>query len=167
MGESAFTGKQTLNWRNPVHLLAFGFGAGASPVAPGTLGTLMGIPLFLLLQHLPFTGYLVSTAILFLAGVRICGRTARDLGDKDPGGIVWDEIVGYLITMTAAPAGWGWMIAGFLLFRVFDILKPWPIGLIDSRVAGGTGIMLDDALAGVYALAALQTLHIMDAGALL
>ena len=164
MNESRSARKQPLNWRNPVHLLAFGFGAGASPVAPGTLGTLVAVPLVLLLQQLSLFSYLAITAALFVIGVWLCDRTARDLQAEDPGGIVWDEIVGYLITMTSAPAGWGWLLAGFLFFRVFDILKPWPIRLIDRRVTGGAGIMLDDVLAGAFGLAALQTLQIVVAG---
>ncbi len=164
MGERRSARKQAFDWRDPVHLLAFGFGAGTSPVAPGTLGTLVAIPLFLVFQGLSLVAYLGITVILFLVGIWICDRTSRDLGARDPGGIVWDEIVGYLITMISAPAGWGWMVAGFVFFRFFDILKPWPIGLIDRRVKGGIGIMLDDALAGIYGLLALQLLRVVEAG---
>ena len=160
------TRKHRLNWRNPVHLLAFGFGAGVSPVAPGTLGTLVAIPLILLFQGLSPIQYLLLTAILFLAGIWICDRTARDLEAQDPGELVWDEIVGYLITMIFAPAGWKSLIAGFLLFRFFDILKPWPIKTIDRRVKGGIGIMLDDAMAGLYGLLVLQALHVLAPGML-
>ncbi len=166
MGERRSAHKQAFDWRDPVHLLAFGFGAGTSPVAPGTLGTLVAIPLFLVFQGLSLVAYLGITVILFLVGIWICDRTSRDLGAQDPGGIVWDEIVGYLVTMIAAPAGWGWMVAGFVFFRFFDILKPWPIGLIDRRVKGGIGIMLDDALAGFFSLLAVQVLRVADVGAL-
>lgn len=137
--------------RNPLHLLAFGFGSGLAPRAPGTFGTLVGIPLYLLLQDLALPVYLGLVLAGFLAGIGICGRTSRDLGVHDHGGIVWDEIIGYLLTMTLAPAGWTWVLIGFLLFRFFDILKPWPIRWLDRRVPGGFGIMLDDLLAGVYA----------------
>ena len=141
-----------LQLSNPVHLLAFGFGSGAMPFAPGTFGTLAAVPLYLLLEPLPLFSYLVSIVVAFVAGVWLCERTSRDLGVHDHGGIVWDEIVGYLITMTFAPPGAIWVIIGFLLFRLFDILKPWPIRTIDRQVQGGFGIMLDDVLAGIYAL---------------
>lgn len=142
--------------RDPVHFLALGFGSGLSPWAPGTFGTLAAIPLYLLLQSLSLPLYLVITAVLFVIGVFICDLSARKLGVHDHPGIVWDEVVGYLVTMAAAPAGWFWVVAGFVLFRLFDILKPWPIRFIDRRVAGGLGIMLDDLLAGVLAALLLQ-----------
>ncbi len=151
-------------WRNPAHLLAFGLGSGALPRAPGTWGTLAAIPLYLLLSGLPLSAYLAVTLVLALAGVWICHVTARDLGVHDHPGIVWDEIVGYLVTMIAAPAGWLWIVLGFLLFRLFDILKPWPIGPVDRRVGGGLGIMLDDLLAGVMALGVLQLLALLPLG---
>ena len=95
--------------------------------------------------------------VLFsLLGFWLCGKTAKDLGVHDHPGIVWDEIVGFLITMYLVPLNWAWILTGFLLFRVFDILKPWPIRLIDQKVEGGIGIMLDDVLAGIYAWTVLQ-----------
>jgi len=142
--------------KNPVHLLAFGFGSGLAPVAPGTFGTLAAVPLYLTMARLPLAAYLAVLAVVILAGIWICGRTSRDLGVHDHGGIVWDEFAGFLVTMTAAPAGWPWVVAGFLLFRLFDILKPWPIGWLDRRVKGGLGIMLDDLLAGLYGWVVLQ-----------
>jgi phosphatidylglycerophosphatase A len=142
--------------RNPWHLLAFGFGSGLLPKAPGTFGSLVGVALYLLLQDLPFTAYLGVILVGFLAGIRICGRTSSDLGVHDHGGIVWDEIIGYLLAMALAPDGWVWVLIGFLLFRFFDILKPWPIRWFDQRVAGGFGIMFDDLLAGLYAGLAMQ-----------
>lgn len=144
------------DWRNPVHLLAFGLGAGAAPKAPGTAGTLVAVPLYLLVGGQPLWAYLAITVAAFLAGIWICGRTADDLGTHDHPGIVWDEVVGFFVTMTAAPAGWASLVAGFALFRGFDILKPWPIHWLDARVGGGLGIMLDDLAAGLYALAVLQ-----------
>ncbi len=140
----------------PVHWLAFGLGAGLAPKAPGTFGTLAAVPLYLLLAPLPLPAYLAVVAVLALLGIGVCGRTARDLGVHDHPGIVWDEVVGYLLTMSAAPPGWGWVLAGFVLFRLFDILKPWPIGWLDRRIGGGLGIMLDDLLAGALALVVLQ-----------
>lgn len=145
-----------LIWSNPIHLLAFGFGAGASPYAPGTFGTLIGIPIYLLLLHLVFWQYLGIVFLLFILGVWLCHTTARDLGVHDHPGIVWDEIVGFLVTMTAAPFGWLWIVIGFGLFRLFDILKPWPINVVDKKVSGGLGIMLDDLVAGIFAAAVLK-----------
>jgi phosphatidylglycerophosphatase A len=147
-------------FRNPVHFLAFGLGSGAAPVAPGTFGTLAAVPLYLLLAQLPLALYLLTVVLAFGAGIWLCGRTARDLGVHDHGGIVWDEFVGLWITMVAAPEGWQWLLAGFLLFRLFDILKPFPINYLDRHIDGGLGIMLDDAIAGSFAWFCLQALHI-------
>lgn len=138
--------------RNPWHCLATGFGTGIATIAPGTFGTLVGIPLFLLLQPLPLWAYCLVTIMLFCAGIWICEQAARDLGVHDHPGIVWDEVVGYLVTMIGVPADWLWILTGFILFRIFDILKPWPIKLIDQRVTGGLGIMLDDLIAGMFSL---------------
>ena len=143
---------------NPIHFLAFGFGSGLAPVAPGTFGTLVGIPLFLLMASLSLWSYLFLTLVFFLFGVWLCDRSSKMLGVHDHGGIVWDEIVGYLITMIAAPNGWEWVAVGFILFRIFDIFKPWPIAYLDRHVSGGFGIMVDDILAGVYAMLILQLL---------
>ncbi len=143
---------------DPVHFLALGFGSGLAPHAPGTFGTLAAVPLYLLLAGLPLWIYLAVTAVACTAGIWICDRAARDFGVHDHPAIVWDEIAGFLVTMIAAPAGVIWIVAGFLLFRFFDIFKPWPIGLLDRRVQGGLGIMLDDLLAGVYAAMVLQIL---------
>jgi len=145
-------------WRNPIHFLAFGLGSGASPKAPGTVGTLAAVPLWYLLAQTPLTIYLLLVLVAFVIGIGLCGRTSRDLGVHDHGGIVWDEFVGYWITMIAVPVDWIWALAGFILFRLFDILKPWPIGPVDKRVHGGLGIMLDDVLAGVMAAAVLHGL---------
>ena len=133
---------------NPVHLLSLGFGSGLSPVAPGTFGTLAAIPLYLLLQPLSISLYLGLTIGGFLVGIWLCGKTSQELGEHDHSGIVWDEIIGYLVTMAWVPLHWQWVVVGFVLFRIFDILKPWPIKWIDHRVSGGFGIMLDDLLAG-------------------
>jgi phosphatidylglycerophosphatase A len=146
-------------WKNPVHLLAVGFGSGAAPYAPGTFGTVAAVPLYLVLHWLPLPWYLGATLLSFLLGIWLCGATARDLGVHDHSGIVWDEFVGYLVTMTAAPAGWIWVAAGFVLFRFFDVVKPWPIHWADRQVSGGLGIMLDDVLAGAYSLACLQGIY--------
>jgi phosphatidylglycerophosphatase A len=147
-----------MRWSDPWHVLAFGFGAGLAPKAPGTVGTLVGIPVHLALVGLPWSTHLAVIALLAVAGIAICDRAARDLGVPDHPGIVWDEIVGYLLTMLAAPPGWPWLVAGFTLFRLFDIFKPWPVSIADRRVHGGLGIMLDDLLAGGYAAACLALL---------
>ncbi len=144
------------NWKNPIHLLAFGLGSGAAPVAPGTFGTLAAIPLYLVVQSLSSLHYLLLVAGLFVVGIWLCDKTSRDLGVHDHGGIVWDEWVGFLLTLWMAPQGWYWLLAGFVLFRLFDILKPWPIGWLDRQVSGGLGIMLDDLLAGLFGFLVLQ-----------
>lgn len=143
-------------WRNPVHFIAFGFGSGAAPKAPGTAGTVIAVLLYLPLAELPLLFYCLFLGVCFAIGIWLCGKTARDIGIHDHGGIVWDEFVGYWLTMIMAPAGWIWIVAGFVLFRLFDILKPWPIKWVDSRVEGGVGIMLDDVLAGIMAALCIQ-----------
>ena len=147
----------SLRMRNPVHLLAAGFGSGLSAKAPGTAGTVIGVAVYLLLNELAVAPYIGVCVVLFIAGVWICERAADDLNEHDHPSIVYDEIVGYLVTMIAIPAQWPWILAGFTLFRVFDIIKPWPISVLDRRVKGGFGIMIDDFVA---ALLALTVLHI-------
>jgi len=142
--------------RNPIHILSFGFGAGLSPIAPGTMGTLIAIPIFLVLATFSPLIYLVSVAIMFLVGCWASGLTAEALGVPDHSGIVIDEIVGYLITMIFVPITWYWVVLGFILFRLFDIWKPWPVSVADRRLKGGLGIMLDDVLAALYSLLSLH-----------
>jgi phosphatidylglycerophosphatase A len=143
---------------NPWCLLAFGFGAGLAPKAPGTFGTLAALPFYLLFANLPTPLYAGLCLLLFLLGVYICKRCQQILGIGDHGGIVFDEIVGYLITMLGAPPSWSNVVLGFLLFRLFDVLKPWPISHFDRSVHGGFGVMLDDALAGLLGAACLYLL---------
>lgn len=150
-----------LSLKNPVHFLALGFGSGLAAKAPGTFGTLAAIPLYLLMSPLPLVWYLGLTLLSVLAGVYICDKAAKDMGVHDHGAIVWDEVAGLLITMIAAPAGWGWLLVGFGLFRFFDIIKPWPIRWLDAKVEGGFGIMIDDVLAGVFAFIGLQLLAML------
>jgi phosphatidylglycerophosphatase A len=145
-------------WRSsPGHFLAFGFGSGLAPVAPGTFGTLAALPLWWVLSPLAVLPYLAVATLLFVVGVAVCARTTRALGVHDHSAIVWDEVVGFLLTMTAAPAVWWAPVVGFAAFRLFDITKPWPIRWIDRRVEGGLGIMLDDMLAAVPAWALVQS----------
>ncbi|VAX10717.1 Phosphatidylglycerophosphatase A [hydrothermal vent metagenome] len=154
--ETESNGHPRPDWRNPLHLLAFGLGSGGVPKAPGTAGTLAAIPVYLLMQPLSPLMYGCVVLVMLLFGIWLCGRVAQDLGVHDHGGIVWDEWVGFLITMVWAPPGWLWIVAGFALFRLFDIWKPWPIDWLDRRVSGGLGIMVDDVLAGIYALVTMQ-----------
>ena len=142
--------------RDPGHLLAFGLGLGLAPVAPGTFGTLLGIPLALGLARLGLPAAAAGTAVLFGLGVYLCGRSARALGVHDHPGIVWDEVVGYAIAVLFVPQTWAWWLAAFLIFRALDILKPWPIREIDHSLRGGLGTMLDDAVAGLFTGLALS-----------
>lgn len=148
---------------SPVHLLAFGLGLGLAPKAPGTFGTLLGLPLFVALMGLPPLGYALVTVALFGFGCWLTGESARRLGEHDVPGIVFDEVVGYLVAaapllpalgLWKAPL-WAGLAAAFVVFRVFDVWKPWPIHRLDEDVHGGFGIMLDDLIAGLYGLAAL------------
>jgi phosphatidylglycerophosphatase A len=142
---------------NPVHLLALGFGSGLAPKMPGTFGTLAALPVVVLLSYYAsFSVYLIVTILVSIVGVRICGRTAEDMGVHDDSSIVWDEVAGMMITMLAVPLSWQTLLVGFLLFRLFDILKPWPISYLDKHVHGGFGIMIDDVLAGLFALGILH-----------
>lgn len=148
-------------WRRPVQLLAFGFGSGLAPKAPGTAGTVVAVGIYLaVLQHLPPLAYAAMLVATALFGIWLCGRAAEQMGLHDHPGIVWDEFVGYWVAMAFAPPGWWWALWGFAWFRVFDIIKPWPINWLDKRLKGGMGIMLDDLLAGVYSAACLQLMVI-------
>jgi len=134
-----------------VLFLAFGFGSGLAKKAPGTFGTVAGIPVYLLMAQTDLLAYSVLTLLALLVGVWICDNAAKKLGEHDFGGIVWDEIVGLFITLWAVPVTWQNIGLGFVLFRFFDIVKPWPIKWVDRKVQGGLGIMLDDVLAGIFA----------------
>lgn len=135
--------------------LAFGFGVGLIPLAPGTAGALLAIPFYLLLQPLlvAWSGWLYvgAVAVAFMAGVMVCARAAESIAAHDHPGIVWDEMVGMWVTLCLVPFSWSALLVGFLLFRLLDIVKPWPISLLDRRVGGGLGIMLDDVVAGIFA----------------
>lgn len=143
--------------KRPTVLLAFGFGSGLSPVGPGTLGTLVAVPMYLVLTLLPMEWYVAFVGATAFVGVYICGYASSQLGVHDHPGIVWDEFVGFWITMIAAPPDWYWLLAGFIIFRMTDIIKPWPISIADRKIHGGFGIMLDDVLAGVLSLGCMQT----------
>jgi phosphatidylglycerophosphatase A len=145
-------------FRHPAHLLALGFGSGLAPKAPGTFGTLVGLPLFAALMLLPEASHLVVIALLFLAGIPICQKAGDALGMSDHGSIVWDEIVAMLLVLEYTPLTWPWWAAAFVLFRLFDIWKPFPVRQCDARLKGGFGVMFDDLLAALYAIATLKAL---------
>ena len=131
---------------------SFGFGSGLSPFAPGTFGTLAAIPLYLVLVQLSWPMYAFLVFVAFVVGVKLCDITGSRLGVHDYGGIVWDEFVGYWITMFLIPFSWQNVVVGFFVFRFFDIIKPFPIGWLDKKVSGGFGVMIDDVLAGIYSM---------------
>jgi phosphatidylglycerophosphatase A len=132
--------------------LATVFGLGTVPVAPGTAATLIaGIPCFIAVGRLPWQIQLIFAGAVFLIGCNLSGKTERELGRTDPGEVVIDELCGYLVAMTGHAVSFGSILIGFLLFRLFDIWKPWPIRSVETRMTGGTAIMLDDVLAGIYA----------------
>jgi len=137
---------------NPIQFLALGFGSGLAPKAPGTFGTLAAVPLFLLMSSLAPLTYALLVLVVCISGVYICGKAASDVGVHDHGAIVWDEFAGFFITMFMIPVTWQSVLVGFILFRIFDIIKPWPISIADKKLTGGFGIMFDDVLAGLFAL---------------
>ena len=142
------------------HILATGFASGLSPKAPGTAGSLAAVPFCYLLglASLPLKATIIVVA--FAIGVYACQKATDAIGIDDHGGIVWDEFVGMFITVACLPNTLAWLIAGFVVFRIFDIWKPWPIGPIDAKLKGGLGIMLDDVIAGVFALVVLKLIEV-------
>lgn len=145
-------------WHDPIYFIAFGFGSGLMPIAPGTWGTLAAIPVYLLFANSPWEAYLALTVASFILGVAVCDKVSSELGVKDYSGIVWDEVVGYFLTMFLVPVNIVWMMTGFFLFRLFDIWKPQPIRYVDKHIHGGLGVMLDDVLAAIPAWVVLQLL---------
>jgi phosphatidylglycerophosphatase A len=146
---------------HPAHLIAFGFGSGLAPKAPGTAGTLLGLPLFWLVVAVApdLPNRIILLIATFVLGIWACGRSGRALGVADHGGMVWDEIVAFALVLLFTPAGWLWLALAFALFRLFDILKPWPIRLADTHLKGGFGVMFDDLLAALYAIAVIKGLQ--------
>jgi phosphatidylglycerophosphatase A len=140
---------------------ALGFGSGLAPLAPGTAGTLAAVPLAALMKLLPAVVYWPLLLLFFVAGIHFCDVASRRLGQHDPGAIVWDEIVAYCLAVAFLPMHWAWFAAAFVLFRLFDILKPWPVRLADRRFRGGFGIMFDDILAAGYAMASLHVIGLI------
>jgi len=136
---------------DPVLLLAFGFGSGLSPKAPGTAGTVLALPLVVIAAMAGKIAFVVITLVMIVVGVWLCGEAARRLKTHDHPGIVWDEFAGLFVTFLWFPPGVAELLLGFVLFRIFDIWKPWPIREMDHSIPGGLGIMLDDVIAGVFA----------------
>ena len=165
MTTSLKQGPRVPDWRflleHPAHFIAFGFGSGLAPKAPGTYGTLVALPLYALLAHLGLSRMAIALLCLplFLFGIWVCDKSCRSLGVHDHGGVVWDEIVAMLLVLTVTPpTGMAWLVA-FALFRLFDIVKPWPIRWLDAKVHGGFGVMLDDLVAALFAMALLRLLR--------
>jgi phosphatidylglycerophosphatase A len=145
----------------PVPGLGLGFGTGLVKKAPGTVGTLVGLPLFWLIAHWSFSQQLIFIALLFIVGIYICDKTGRALGVPDHGGIVWDEIVAMMLVLTFTPLSVFWWVVALILFRIFDIWKPFPIRQCDAKLKHGFGVMFDDVLAAIYAILSLQGLLLL------
>jgi phosphatidylglycerophosphatase A len=137
---------------HPVHFISLGFGSGLASRAPGTFGTVVGLPLYWLICNYTFTTQIIIVSILFLLGILWCDKTGKAIGVSDHGSIVWDEIVAMMLVLAFTPMQWIYWVLSFMLFRLFDIWKPFPIGQVDERVKGGLGVMLDDLLAAAYAI---------------
>ncbi len=143
---------------HPSHFIALGFGAGLARLAPGTFGTVVGLPLFYCLMAAPELVHYTTIAVLFFIGIPICAKTGKSLGVADHGSIVWDEIVAMMLVLEFTPHNAKWWLVAFTLFRIFDIWKPFPIRQCDAKIKGGFGVMLDDLLAAIYAIVALKVM---------
>lgn len=141
---------------HPLHFLSLGFGSGLAKVAPGTFGTLVGLPLFWLMASYSMSMQLLVIAMLFIIGIYFCEFTGKAIGVIDHGSIVWDEIVAIMLVLTFTPHQWQWWLAAFVLFRLFDIWKPYPIRQLEAKFKNGFGVMFDDLLAAIYAIICLQ-----------
>ena len=137
--------------RTPTGFLAMGFGSGLARTLPGTLGTAVSIPICLLMKQMPHLWYMAAVIASFIVGIWLCDRTTKALGVHDHKSIVWDEFVGFFITMIFLDVTIMSVVVAFFLFRLFDIFKPWPISWLDKNVHDGTGIMIDDLVAGLFA----------------
>ena len=147
-------------FKHPAHLIAFGFGAGLMPKAPGTWGTLVAIPFYLLALRIGgTTAVLACSLILFGVGIWASSIAGRALGVADHSGIVIDEIAAFVLVLAFTPSGMPWLAVAFVLFRLFDIVKPWPIRYFDRTLKGGFGVMFDDFLAAIAAIAVVLLLR--------
>ncbi len=151
--------RQKVRLYHPAHFLGFGFGSGLIPLMPGTMGSLAAIPIVLLMSYLPLFVYVLITIVASVAGIWICQKVSDDLAVHDHGSIVWDEIAGMMIVFTAIEISWHTLLVGFIIFRLFDIWKPWPISFLDKNVHGGWGIMIDDLVAGIFSLLCLHAIY--------
>ncbi len=152
------------NWRwliNPIHCLSLGLGCGLSPLAPGTVGTLLGVAIYLLIMDVGVLFYLSIVLVIIGIATAVAEYTSEALGGVDHRAIVIDEIAGFLIACISLPADWIYLLLAFVLFRIFDIAKPWPIDFIDRRIGGGVGIIGDDLMAGLYTLLCIQLLALI------
>ena len=145
-------------WQDPLYFFAFGFGSGTFPYAPGTVGTLMSVPFFLFMQPLSVPFYFLCVMLFIAASIFACEKVSREIQVQDHQGMCIDEFAGFFVTMINAPQGLSWLVVGFLLFRFFDIVKPWPIRLMDEKIHGGFGMVLDDVMAGFYSFLIIQLL---------
>jgi len=145
--------------RSPARTLALGFGSGLAPIVPGTFGTLVALPFIFIFAQGPMWFYIAGMVGVSAIGVWACETACNDMGAHDDRSIVWDEVAGYLITMFLLPLTWQWLLAGFVLFRLVDIIKPWPINLLDKHVDGGFGVMIDDIAAGVLCCIVLHIVN--------
>lgn len=146
-------------WQKPSYFIAFGLGSGAMPFAPGTFGTLACIPFYLMLSdHLLPNLYLGFVVIFIILSAFLSELISRQIHIHDHPGMCIDEFAGFFVTMIYAPKGWVWVLIGFILFRFFDIVKPWPINLVDEKMQGGFGMVFDDVLAGIFSMVILQLL---------
>jgi len=145
-------------WTNPWYFLAFGFGTGLLPKMPGTYATIVAIPIYLIMRQFSWLTYGIVLALIIIFAMWVSDKVSKEIGIHDHPGVNIDEIPGFLLTMLFAPAGWLWILLGFILFRFFDILKPWPISWLDKNVGGGFGMVVDDLLAGFFGFVVIQTL---------
>jgi phosphatidylglycerophosphatase A len=141
---------------HPAHFLALGFGTGLAPVAPGTVGTLLGFPIYsLLAAWLAPVERLAAIGGMFALGIWACGATGRAMGIPDHSAMNWDEVVAFLLILMVTPPGLGWQAFAFFAFRFFDVVKPPPIRYFDRTIKGGFGVMFDDVVAAFYTLLAM------------
>ena len=146
-------------WTNPLHFIACGFGVGAIPFFPGTCGTLLGIPIAIFLSHFSILIFAIACVLLFCVGIYLCSITNRDFGTLDHPAAVFDEIATFPIVLIGIPMHWYFILIGFILFRFFDIVKPWPICWVDRNMHNGFGVMFDDFLAAVFSAVILQVIY--------
>ena len=146
-------------FQHPANFFALGFGSGLAPKAPGTVGTLVGLPLFWLISGQSLSIQLSIIALFFVIGIYFCGVAGKNLGVADHGSIVWDEIAAMMLVLALTPFSAAWCFVAFLLFRLFDIWKPFPIRQFDAKLKNGFGVMFDDLLAAIYAILSLMAMQ--------